>query len=68
MRFDLRLRGVTAAGKKCQADISVYANSEAELKKQADLAARKAAWEAAEAPFDPIPDGSQITIESVERL
>ena len=68
MRFDLRLHGVTATGQKCRADISAYANSQPELQKQADLAAQKAAWESADAPHDPIPEGSQISIEHVERL
>ena len=68
MRFDLRLHGTTETGQKCRADISAYANSERELKKQADWAAKKAVWLTAEPPFDPIPDGATITIERVERL
>jgi hypothetical protein len=46
----------------------VYAKSKSELQEQADLAARKAAWLAVEPPYDPIPDGSHITIERVERI
>lgn len=68
MRFDLRLRGRTADGKKCWADISVYARSEKQLKKQADHAARSAAWMAEEPPHDPIPEGSHITVERVEKI
>ncbi|HKA07113.1 MAG TPA: hypothetical protein VKD71_07630 [Gemmataceae bacterium] len=68
MRLDLRLHGRTATGQKCRADVSVYAGSQRELRKEADLAARKAAWMSTEPPYDPIPDGSQITIERVERI
>ena len=68
MRFDLRLRGRTASGQKCQADVSVYAKSEKQLKKQADHAARSAAWIATDPPHDPIPEGSQIIIERVEKI
>jgi hypothetical protein len=68
MRLNLRLHGVTASGQKCQADVSVYAGSEKDFMKQADLAARSAAWLATEPPHDPIPEGSQITVERVEKL
>lgn len=68
MRFNLRLKGRTADGVACQADISVYAGSQTELMEQADIAARSAAWMTAAAPFDPIPEGSQITVEHVEKL
>lgn len=68
MRLNLRLHGRTPDGQKCRADVSVYAKSKSDLKKQADLAARKAAWLAVEPPYDPIPDGSHITIEHVERI
>jgi hypothetical protein len=68
MRFDLRLHGRTSTGQKCRADISVYASSQKDLQEQADIAAKTAAWEAAAPPHDPIPDGSQITIERVEKL
>lgn len=68
MRFDLRLHGRTATGEKCRADISVYADSQKELMKQADVAARSAAWRSDTPPHDPIPEGSQITIEHVEKL
>lgn len=68
MRFDLRLHGRTAAGQECQADITVYAASKGDLQKQADIAARSAAWMAKVAPYDPIPEGSQITVESVEKV
>jgi hypothetical protein len=68
MRLNLRLHGVTASGQKCQADISVYAGSEKEFKKQADLAARSAAWLAVDPPHDPIPEGSQITVEHDEKI
>ena len=68
MRLDLRLHGRTATGQKCRADVSVYVKSKRELQKEADKAARTAAWVTAAAPYDPIPDGSQITIEHVEKI
>jgi hypothetical protein len=68
VRLDLRLHGTTAGGQKCQAEVSVYVRSKSELMKEADLAARKAAWMAADPPHDLIPEGSQITIEHVEKI
>lgn len=68
MRYDLRLRGRTADGTKCVADVSVYASSLKQLKKQADHAAKSAAWMAEAAPHDPIPEGSTIIIEHVEKI
>jgi hypothetical protein len=68
MRFDLRLHGRTAAGQECQADVSVYASSQKQLQKQAKTAAETAAWLAKAPPHDPIPEGSHITVESVEKL
>ncbi len=68
MRFDLRLHGRTASGQECQADVSVYAGSQRQLQEQAKKAAETAAWLDAAAPHDPIPEGSHITVERVERL
>ena len=68
MRLDLRLKGRTADGVECQADISVYATSQQDLMKQADHAAKSAAWMTTAPPYDPIPEGAQITVEHVERL
>ena len=68
MRLNLRLRGRTPAGVECQADLSVYAKSAKELQEQAEIAARTAAWIASEAPYDPIPEGSEISVEHVEKL
>ena len=67
MRFNLRLHGRTAAGRPCRADVSVYARSQRQLQEQATRAAEKAAWLAADPPHDPIPEGSAITVEHVER-
>jgi hypothetical protein len=67
MRYDLRLRGRTADGRECRAVVSVYATSLNDLQREADQAARSAAWESADPPHDPIPEGSHITIEQVER-
>ncbi len=68
MRFDLRLHGRTASGQNCQADVSVYANSQRDLQEQAKKVAEKAAWLAKDPPFDPIPEGNAITVERVEKL
>ena len=43
MRLDLRLHGVTETGIKCRADVSVYAGSQRDLFKHADIAAKTAA-------------------------
>jgi hypothetical protein len=68
MRFDLRLRGRTASGQKCQADVSVYARSQKQLVQQAKKAATSAAWHASAPPHELIPEGQHITVEHVERL
>jgi len=68
MRFDLRLHGRTASGQECQADVSVYAASQRDLQEQALKAAETAAWLATAAPHDSIPEGSQITVERVEKI
>jgi hypothetical protein len=68
MRFNLRLRGRTAAGQPCRADISVYAGSQRDLQEQAQQASLTAAWVAADPPHAPIPEGAAITVEHVERL
>ena len=68
MRFDLRLHGRSASGQRCRADVSVYAASQRQLQEQARKASETAAWLAAEPPYDPIPEGSAITVERVERL
>ena len=68
MRLDLCLHGRTADGRECRAEVSVYVKSKRELFQEADKAAKTAAWVTAEAPYDPIPEGSTITIEHVERI
>jgi hypothetical protein len=68
MRFDLRLHGRTASGQQCQADVSVYAGSQRQLQKQAQRAAESAAWLAKDPPHEPIPEGSAITVEHVEKI
>lgn len=68
MRFDLRLHGVTADGVKCRADITVYADSQKQLQRDAMEASKDADWCTAAGVGEPIPAGSQITVESVEHL
>ncbi len=68
MRFNLRLLGRTASGQECQADVSVYARSQKKLLEEAKKAALTAAWLERKPPHEPIPEGSKITVEKVERL
>ncbi len=68
MRFDLRFHGRTDSGQLCRAEVSVHAGSQSELQEQARKAAETAAWVAAEPPHDPIPEGSHILLEHVERI
>ena len=68
MRFDLRLHGRTASGQPCRAEVSVHAGSQRQLQEQAQRAAETAVWVAADPPHDPIPEGSAITVERVERI
>ena len=68
MRFDLRLHGVTGDGKKCQADVSVYANSQSQLLKEAHRAAEHATWRYVGGDEEWVPEGSAITVERVEPL
>jgi len=68
MRFDLRLHGRTADGRKCLADISAYAVSSKDLERQAQQAAESAAWYFADDSKNAPPEGSQITVERVEQL
>jgi hypothetical protein len=68
MRFDLRLHGRTDLGQQCLADVSVYARSKRQLQEQAMRAAETAAWMAKDPPYDPITEGSKITVEHVEQI
>lgn len=68
MRFNLRLHGRTASGQPCRADITVHAGSQRDLQDQARRASQAAAWVSADPPHVPIPEGSAITVEGVERL
>ena len=68
MRFDLRLHGRTSSGRRCRADVSVYAGSQKELQEQAHSAAETAAWLDEDPPHDPVPEGAQIIVERVERI
>ncbi len=68
MRFNLRLHGRTASGQECQADVAVYANSQKQLMDEAQKASESPAWMAKAPPHDPVPEGSQITVEHVEQI
>jgi len=68
VRFNLRLYGRTSNGKPCQADISVYAHSQSQLEEEAKKAGETAAWRGLAGSDDWVPEGSQITVESVEVL
>ena len=45
-----------------------FESSKTELEKQAQTGSETAAWEAFDPPHEPIVDGSQITVESVESI
>jgi hypothetical protein len=68
MRFDVRLHGRTASGQLCHVDVALDAKSQQDLLEQAQKIAGKAAWLAAEPPFTPIPKGTTVTVERVERI
>jgi hypothetical protein len=68
MRFDLRLHGRTGEGQRCVADVSVYADSHAELQKQVEVAGTGGPWYTADEACALIPDESTITVERVELL
>ena len=68
MRFNLRLHGRTADGRNCRAEITVYASSEKDLQREAKKASQSAAWYFTGNTREEPPDGSHITVESVERL
>jgi hypothetical protein len=68
MRFDLRLHGRTKDGKKCQADISVFANSKGQMERETIAASENAAWHSLPPNEDWVPEGSTIIVEHVELL
>ena len=68
MRFDLRLHGRTEDGRRCIADVSVYADSAESLKDEAHQAATNAPWHTDDDAATWIPDNSTIIVERVELL
>ena len=68
MRYNIRLLGRTKDGRRCRADITVYAQSQRQLVDQAKRVSEDADWHYTEPPFDDLPEGSHITVEHVERL
>ncbi|MFO0968117.1 MAG: hypothetical protein U0793_21385 [Gemmataceae bacterium] len=68
MRFDLRLHGVTGDGKKCQADITIYAVGEKEMFNEVQKASERGPWRYAEGPEEWVAEGSAITVENLENL
>lgn len=68
MRFDLRLHGRTEDGKRCMADVSVYANSADSLKYEAHEAAKNAPWHIDDEAATWVRDNSTIVVERVELL
>jgi hypothetical protein len=68
MRFDLRLHGKTPDGRKCQADVSVYADGQEQLQQEAKRAAESAAWRHVDAGEEWVAEGSHITVENIEWL
>jgi len=69
MRYDLRLFGRLDDGRECQADISFYPQEDKDdLFALADKAAQDAVWLLKEKGWPDVPDGANISIESVEHL
>jgi hypothetical protein len=68
MRFDLRLHGRSADGRRCVADVSVYADSAESLKREAHEASTNAPWHTADEAATWVPDGSTIIVERVEMI
>jgi hypothetical protein len=68
MRFDLRLDGRTAEGRRCVAHVSVYADSLESLQRQAHEAGTTGPWYRDDDPTTLIPDNSAIVVERVEQL
>lgn len=68
MRLDLRLHGHIDDGRKCTADLSVYIKDETEKEKAVMEATNTACWLLCEPGWPDVPDGSTITVDSVENL
>jgi hypothetical protein len=68
MRFDLRLHGRLADGRRCIADVSVYANGAEDLKREAYEAAANAAWHFDDDAPTWVADNSSIVVEHVTLL
>ena len=68
MRFDLLLHGLTGSGKKCFADVSVYANSAKELQDEVHKAGENGPWHADDTGAALIEESETITVERVEML
>ena len=68
MRFDLRLHGRTEDGRRCVADVSVYANSAESLKREAHEAAKNAPWQIDDVEATWVRDNSTIVVERIELL
>jgi len=68
MRFNLRLLGKTKDGKKCRADITVYAQNSKHLQSRVKKIAEDADWHFIEPPGEDVPEGSYILVERVQNL
>jgi hypothetical protein len=68
MRFDLRLHGRLADGRRCIAEVSVYANGAEDLNREAHEAATNAAWHFDDDAATWVADNSSIVVEHVTLL
>jgi hypothetical protein len=67
MRFNLRLRGVTASQQKCVMYVTVYASSGKELEERAKEQSTEGPWYYI-GSSEPVPEGEKITVEHVDDL
>jgi hypothetical protein len=68
MRFDLLLLGRTSGGQRCEARVSVFANSQAALQEEAHKAAENGPWHLADNPAELVAESETITVERVKLL
>lgn len=68
MRFDLLLLGRTGHGRRCEARVSVYADSRKSLQEQAHKAAENGPWYAVDNPTELVDECETVTVERVKLL
>ena len=67
MRYNLRLRGITASEQKCEMYLTVYASSENELVNRTKEQSTEGPWYYT-GSSEPVPESEKITVDHVEDL